>query len=88
MESVCECPPECDCDDDASDCPGDCPGDCWSSAAGVKFSVIQRMMPERLRMPSRISINPTESSMLNPSRGGITTPNRIIAEPTRTIVMV
>lgn len=44
--------------------------------------------PVRLRKPRRISISPTESSIVNPSRGGMATLNSMIAAPTRKIVSV
>ena len=33
-------------------------------------------------------MRPTHSSMVRPRRGGMTTPKRMMAEPTRKIVMV
>ena len=38
--------------------------------------------------PSRISMSATENSMARPSRGGMTTPNRMIAPPTTVMVTV
>jgi hypothetical protein len=47
-----------------------------------------RVSPVRFKIPSKINISPTDNSIVSPSRGGMTTPKRIIAEPTRKIVMV
>src|SRR5439155_25331742 len=47
-----------------------------------------RMIPVTLAMPSRISMSATDSSMVRPSRGGITTPKTMIAPPTATMVKV
>src|SRR2546429_677267 len=44
------------------------------------------MIPARFATPSRISMSATESSMVRPSRGGITTPKTMIAPPTATMV--
>ena len=38
--------------------------------------------------PSKISISPTDSSMLNPTRAGMTRPKRMMALPTAKIVSV
>src|ERR1700693_1865164 len=46
------------------------------------------MAPVRFNTPSRISINPTENSMVRPTRTGMAIPKRIMAAPTATMVMV
>ena len=40
----------------------------------------------RFKTPSRISMRPTDNSMLRPRRGGIVSLNRMMAEPTTRIV--
>src|SRR5712664_3502776 len=56
--------------------------------AGENFSLIHFIAPVRLSTPSRISIRPTENSMVRPTRTGIAKPNKIMAAPTATMVSV
>src|SRR5580700_12351457 len=60
----------------------------WTLFIGVSRSVIQRMTPVRFSTPKRTSIKATQNSIDSPTRGGITTPKRMIADPTRKIVSV
>ena len=56
--------------------------------AGVKCSVTHCKAPVRFNIPRSISIRATQNSIDSPSRGGITTPKIMIADPTRKIVTV
>ena len=52
------------------------------------MSVIQASAPVRFKMPSRISIKPTENSIVRPRRVGIAMPSKIMEAPTIKIVTV
>ena len=53
-----------------------------------KHAVIFCIQPVRFSKPSRISISPTLNSMDRPTRGGITTPHRMMRQPTTKMVNV
>ena len=44
--------------------------------------------PVRFKTPRKMSMNPTDNSMLSPSRGGMLSLKSIIAEPTAKMVSV
>ena len=57
-------------------------------AAGAAAAPSTRPKPVSVSTPSSTSITPTANSIARPSRGGMTTPNRMMAPPTTRIVSV
>ncbi len=55
---------------------------------GVNFSLSPFTAPVRLSTPSKISIRPTENSIVRPMRAGMAKPNRMMAAPTVKMVNV
>src|SRR5882762_545618 len=56
--------------------------------AGENLSLVHFIAPVRFSTPRRISISPTQNSMVSPTRAGMASPNNIIAAPTARIVSV